>query len=756
MIASPACLSDVLGNGAASGISLETVDIVPTVMHAEFCGVASSPRPQHKELNVFPAPTPAVFRDSPAPDVQFTSHAVSEGSPASVAHSMPAAVQFPVCGHLTKAEEQMISFTTSAMQDSPLFDASYSMDADLSNAVAWNVARPDEKLKAEQEHIMHWIEERVASCKLQRHDVEWFRNCCPIVQKVSEGVCGPVLQELCDMIGHSDRAAPDLFRYGGPLIGKLPCTGNGKEHIFPAPTDVSDMWNSRATDNAALHNKLREDKHSKFLMDQCKADAMLCRMSEPHLLEPEDVSGTRISPGFCVEQGLKEDGSLKLRAIYDLSRSGVNACTEAVEKLSYDSIDALFAVSRSFMQQGRPIAFLKADIDAAYRRVPIDPRHRWAAGVMFKYNGATQSSCHYSFPFGAKAAVHAWDRIGALLTNIARKILHLPMLRFVDDFFTAAPEECAEHAMNIFARLVRSLLGCTAISQTKLEFGLPLPILGLSVTVDAAGMSCIPLAKKIHKWLSIIDETLATRKMTPAAAGKLAGALCWAATHMFHRLGRAMLRAFFTHSKGLRSNFGALSPMSLSLKWWREVLSMNLSQHRPWEPSLLPVVQLFCDARGQPARLAAVLFIDGRRFFCDMEPAAETLAFFSKRRDNQICGLELLSIALGLSTFDKMIKGRKLHIFSDNKGAEASTRKGASRQFDHTCIVHCLWSKAAQLGIEMVIDRVPSKDNLADLPSREEYSLMHKIGAQNVEARMHPDFCSPTAWEALKLPSNFC
>ena len=77
--------------------------------------------------------------------------------------------------------------------------------------------------------------------------------------------------------------------------------------------------------NAELRNKLKEDKHSKFLMDQCKADAVLCRMSEPHLLEPDDVSGTRLSPGFCVEQGLKEDGSLKLRAIYDLSRSGVNA-----------------------------------------------------------------------------------------------------------------------------------------------------------------------------------------------------------------------------------------------------------------------------------------------------------------------------------------------------------------------------------------------------------------------------------------------
>ena len=105
MIASPACLSDVMGNGVASGISLKTVDTLPTVMHAEHCGVASSqrpvasgisleivdtlptvmhaepcgvaslPSPQFKKFNVFPAPMPAVFRDShrmsSSPHTQF-------------------------------------------------------------------------------------------------------------------------------------------------------------------------------------------------------------------------------------------------------------------------------------------------------------------------------------------------------------------------------------------------------------------------------------------------------------------------------------------------------------------------------------------------------------------------------------------------------------------------------------------------------------------------------------------------------------
>ncbi len=41
---------------------------------------------------------------------------------------------------------------------------------------------------------------------------------------------------------------------------------------------------------------------------------------------------------------------------------------------------------------------------------------------------------------------------GELIGTIARRVLHLPVLRFVDDYFSAEQEECAAHAMRIFAR----------------------------------------------------------------------------------------------------------------------------------------------------------------------------------------------------------------------------------------------------------------------------------------------------------------
>ena len=62
---------------------------------------------------------------------------------------------------------------------------------------------------------------------------------------------------------------------------------------------------------------------------------------------------------------------------------------------------------------------------------------------------------------------------------------------------------------------------------------------------------------------------------------------------------------------------------------------------------------------------------------CDMEPPTSIMESFKKRGDKQITSLEILRIALGISTFAQQIKGRRLVAWSDNKGAEGATRKGA-------------------------------------------------------------------------------
>ena len=76
------------------------------------------------------------------------------------------------------------------------------------------------------------------------------------------------------------------------------------------------------------------------------------------------------------------------------------------------------------------------------------------------------------------------------------------------------------------------------------------------------------------------------------------------------------------------------------------------------------------DARSTPPRIAAVIIVDGCTFYCDCEPPAEAMALFRERRDEQIMGLELLALALALSSFKQMIAGRRIVLWSDNVGAE--------------------------------------------------------------------------------------
>ena len=44
-------------------------------------------------------------------------------------------------------------------------------------------------------------------------------------------------------------------------------------------------------------------------------------------------------------------------------------------------------------------------------------------------------------PFGAVGSVVAWDRVGELLEHLMRKLLHVAILRWVDDFYSPEDDE---------------------------------------------------------------------------------------------------------------------------------------------------------------------------------------------------------------------------------------------------------------------------------------------------------------------------
>ena len=176
-----------------------------------------------------------------------------------------------------------------------------------------------------------------------------------------------------------------------------------------------------------------------------------------------------------------------------MSASGVNSATAASEKLRCNTLDELFHVLK-MLADGTEAQllvmypclsvlgcsnFLRPSWNClkliltqpsgvcpwrqacwrklvAYAFAGLRPvaGHRQYGGVVFLKDGVFFEARHLAMPFGSVASVHNWDREGAwtlcllapccgsvcslsgcMLCTFARRLLHIPCLRYVDDFF---------------------------------------------------------------------------------------------------------------------------------------------------------------------------------------------------------------------------------------------------------------------------------------------------------------------------------
>ena len=169
--------------------------------------------------------------------------------------------------------------------------------------------------------------------------------------------------------------------------------------------------------------------------------------------------------------------------------------------------------------------------------------------------------------------------------------------------------------------------------------------------------------------------------------------------------------------------------LRFAVEWWIHVLRSQLTEEITWHSRAPRVVDMFCDARGWPASLAAVVIENGQLQYTAWDVPIAVVSAFSDRRDSQIMGLELLAIVVGMTTFRQQLRGVALRVWTDNVGGEGALKKGSAFSTDHNYLVHAVWLLAALDGISLWFERVPSKQNIADAPSRNEFSEMHRLKA---------------------------
>ena len=621
---------------------------------------------------------------------------------------------------------------------------------DIDAAFRWQSARTPGEVISEREHIMKSLENAGDQMWASGACKRWLQSADAAVATVSDTVNGPIWQDLNIAIAYDDKESIESFRTGAALYGRMSVSSIGPpkaEKDCVMPGCINELWHNRVDSNRKLLGSLKLDKFHHELHRLTLEDAAHGRVTYPREVTEQDLHDYRLCPRFGVEQGLKADGSCKVRAVDHLSWSvapdgkpsfytkrqqkehSVNGCTVVPVEISHDHIDKLALVMKSFIGHMSVLPGLfKADVNAAFRRVPLRPDHRWCAAVVYRHEGKIFIVVHMSSPFGSKSAVYNWERVGCALSALARRVLHIGVLRYVDDF--AAPErpETLQHAESCVARLVRLVLGKSAIEDRKLAHGMSLVWLGVQISISDKGFRLRPAVEKAKKCADVITRAIELGFLSAGCAEKLAGRLSWASQLLFHRLGRAMLKPIYDQKN---TKDGTLNlALRTSLRWWAFVLTLDLCEEHPWVAPVSNVARLFVDARGFPPRCAAVLCIDGAWHYTDGKPSKRLLERMMARKDNQIMALESIAIALGMSTFASELAGRKVVVYNDNKAAEAASKKGTAKCWDHCEIVHDIWTHALLNKSFLWIERVSSKDNISDLPSREQYELMKSIGAE--------------------------
>ena len=398
------------------------------------------------------------------------------------------------------------------------------------------------------------------------------------------------------------------------------------------------------------------------------------------------------------------------------------------------------------------------DADSAYRRVAC--RHPWSSVVAF-YNtdiGEVRYLLMDGHNFGLAAAVLSWNRHSICAAELARRVFGVVNCPYFDDHDTCEPAyagRSGKHAL----RLIYDWMGVPlSVGEKDVDFAHSNPFLG--VVSDLAGFAVrreVCMRSKPERVARIVcdaESFLARGEFPHGEASSFIGKVEYTTmSASSHRVGRAALsalRAYHTaRSDGLRE---ALWPgVVAALEFFISVLVLlpprrfALCKRRR-----LPIV-LYTDAMYRRRRDGVEVSVIGLVWYdpelvgpvhsgwkhASSEVPPELLAAWGDK-ETKITQAEAVAPVVAVLSDPDAFRDREVVHYIDNSGALFGLGKGASRDVPTARLVHVFHALAAALGMLVWFSYVPSKANVADLPSRLEFALLKEMGSQEVRELRWP------------------
>lgn len=214
------------------------------------------------------------------------------------------------------------------------------------------------------------------------------------------------------------------------------------------------------------------------------------------------------------------------------------------------------------------------DLDAAYRQLPVRNPHR--CHVVLQLGHGVSLWRRNALSFGSTASVWSFNRWADSLQMIARRILHIPVRHFVDDFAGIEDRALAGSGFQAFRDFFTEL-GITTKTKKEQPPQARRRLLGVILHTHHDGVELCPCPDRAGKVVAWIDRALQDRVLSPMMAQRLAGKIAFLASTMFGQFGKAALQPIYARGSNLKGDgpghFGLTDALATALSCLRRISS---------------------------------------------------------------------------------------------------------------------------------------------------------------------------------------
>ena len=586
---------------------------------------------------------------------------------------------------------------------------------------------------------------------------------------ITNNKCLRLFRELVEETEFEDPAVCDFMEKGVSLVGGEPPSDLFPKRpkpmrASPEQLDSQAVWRRREL-LSKPPQKLSEDELA-ILNDETEAEVKMGFLEGPFHTEhevSERLGSEEWSPSqrFLLLQG--EDK--KPRVIDNLRDSGVNAAFGSTSLLQLHDIDFVMSlamfISRVWKDQQKVRVQLRdgtvlegpwnaesrdapwvgrcLDLSKAYKQVPVN-----VTSLKYAVIAVPSRSSQWTFyiarglPFGGSGSVYAFNKISRAIWHIAVTKLKLVTSVYVDDYPTFELLPLAANASNVFSRLLTALGWVHATEGKKaVDFSSRWAALGAAFDFSKLHHGELTVSNKegrLERIVKMAQKLPEGDCDVKQVATSLHGLLNFASGFVLGSALKPISRAY-SRLAARPSSFGSHDILRVT-----ELLKIVISNTKP---------RVF--KVSDPAR-PLLIYTDGSyedsvalwgAFVCDLQTGEKRVLSGkvpeSIRRHwtivvgkQIICEIELFAFLCAKWYYGRRMNARKGFVFIDNSSALATLVKRNSQSEAMFRLVAAINSMDAVFPFGAWYERVPSKSNPSDLPSRGEAGLLcQKFGAEN-------------------------